>query len=102
VDFSALGGGDETKPTTSTTSSVASSVTVVTLLAANTSRLGALIYNDGKKKLHIKLGAGATLTDFTVQLDRDDVYELPFPVYTGIITGIWDVADGDARITELT
>lgn len=85
-----------------TITSVASSVSSVTLLALNTSRLGASIYNDSLQTLYLKLGATASAASFTVKISSNGYYELPTPVYTGIIDGIWDVASGNARITELT
>lgn len=81
---------------------VASSVTVVTLAAANTDRRTLSIYNDGKNPLFVKLGTAATLTDFTVMIDKQEYYELPSPIYTGEITGIWSAVDGSARVTEGT
>lgn len=96
----------ETKSATNTTATVASSATVVTLIASNANRLGATIYNDSTALLYVKLGATASLTDFTVLLSGTvssigGYYEVPFG-YTGIITGIWASATGSARVGELT
>lgn len=86
--------------------SVAASATVVTLLAANASRKGATIYNDSATEvLSVFLGAGASATQFTVKLAAGasigGYYEVPYG-YTGVITGIWTAAVGNARVTELT
>ena len=86
--------------TTSTLTNVAASATNVTLLAANTDRTGAIIVNDGNKNLYIKFGATASTTSFTAKIPSNGYYEVPFS-YTGIIDGIWDSANGSARITEL-
>lgn len=86
--------------TTGTTSSVASSLTVVTLQAANTSRISLKIVNDGSDTLYIKEGATATSTDFTWKVFADEMVIIDD--YNGIVTGIWDVATGSARITETT
>lgn len=86
---------------TGTSSNVASSITNVTLLASNANRLGATIFNDGSANLFIKLGATASATSFTVRVTSQGYYEVPFG-YTGQIDGIWSVANGSARITELT
>jgi hypothetical protein len=87
---------------TSTRTSVAASVTAVTLLASNTSRRGATVFNDSATAtLKVGLGSSVTSTDFTVLLTSNGYYEVPFG-YTGIITGIWSLATGNARITELT
>ncbi len=81
---------------------MASSLTVVTLLAANANRLGATIYSDGNMRLLVKLGSGASASSFTVRMESNGYYEVPF-WYTGIITGIWlNLVDGTARVTELT
>ena len=92
----------ETRPTTSAVTSVAASASTVSLLASNTSRRGAIIANDSTAILYLKLGATASTSSYTVQLFQDDIFELPFPVYTGAIDGIWGSATGNARITELT
>lgn len=87
---------------TGTTTSVAASASNVTLLAANITRIGATIYNDSTvANLFLKLGATASATSFTVRLVPNAYFEVPFG-YTGIIDGIWSVATGNARITELT
>jgi hypothetical protein len=88
---------------TATLSNVASSATNVTLLASNTSRKAAYIYNDSTEILYVKFGTTASSSSYTVQLGVGEYYELPaYPIYTGIIDGIWASANGSARITELT
>jgi hypothetical protein len=77
---------------------------VVTLLAANNARLQASFYNDASTgSLYLALGSAATFTNYTVRLEPQEVYELPYR-YTGIVTGLWSVADVGAsvRVTELT
>jgi len=83
------------------TTSVSGSATSVTLLASNTSRVGATIFNDSTATLYLKLGATASTTSFVTKLYTDQYYEVPFG-YTGIIDGIWSSATGSARIVELT
>lgn len=90
------------RPATSSVTSVAGSVSTVTILASNTGRKGFAIYNDSTSNLFIKFGSGASLSSFTVKLGKNDFYEMNERVYTGIITGVWSAATGDARITELT
>lgn len=89
------------RPATSVTSSVAGSATNVVLLAANSTRLGATIYNDSNTLLYVKLGAAATTIDFTIKMFPLGYYEVPYG-YTGEIDGIWSSANGHARIDELT
>ena len=93
----------EDRPANAAVTSVAASVITVTFLIANTSRRMASIANDSKQSLYIKLGTGASLISYTVKLGEDDYYELPFPAYTGIITGVWEAgAVGSALVTEIT
>lgn len=93
------GGGAQTPLTSATVSRVASSITVVTLLAANAARRSGAFYNDSTSALYLKHGATATATDFTVKLAAGQFYELPDPLYTGIVTGIWVAADGGCQVT---
>lgn len=88
---------------TATLSNVASSATSVTVLAANSARRGAIIYNDSSAVLYLKFGSGAASTSsYTVQIAAGGYYEFPSPVYTGACTGIWAAANGNARVTEVT
>lgn len=89
------------KSTTGVTSSVASSIASVTLLSANPNRLGATFYNDSASILYLKLGATASASSYTVQLFYKGYYEIPSN-YIGQVDGIWTVATGSARVTELT
>lgn len=82
-------------------STVASSASNVTILASNANRLGATIYNDSSAILYLKLGSTASTTSFTIKMQAESYYEVPFN-YTGIIEGLWASATGNARITELT
>lgn len=93
----------ERLPGSSSVSSVAATAVNTTLIAANTARRGAMVFNDSATAtLFLKLGATASATSYTVQIPPNNYYELPSPVYTGIVDGIWSAAVGDARITELT
>ena len=89
------------KALTGTLSNVNGSASNVTLLAANTARLGATIWNDSTAILYVKLGATASATSCTVKLIADAYYEVPFGYY-GIIDGIWASATGVARVTEIS
>jgi hypothetical protein len=92
------------QPTASVVASVGQTVVSTTLLAANGARLGATVYNHvNAGNLFIKLGAGASTADFSVRLLPGSAFMLPFPAYTGQITGIWSVGGGgSAQVTELT
>lgn len=86
---------------TATLTNVASSASSVTVLAANTSREGATVYNDSTQVLYLKMGATASATSYTVQLASNAYYEVPFG-YNGKLDGLWASANGSARVTELT
>lgn len=89
---------------TGTKSSVAGAAVSTTLLAANSSRKGATIYNDSTVILYLDLSGGtASSTSYSVQVPAQGYFELPpQPMYTGAITGIWASATGNARITEFS
>ena len=89
---------------TSTLSNVGDEIASTTLLASNTSRKGAIIFNDSSAILYVKYGSSASTTSFSYRVNPFQTLELISGViYTGIITGIWaSDAGGSARITELT
>jgi len=81
---------------------VGASVTSVSLLVANSSRKAAYFFNDSPQALYLKFGTTASNTSYTLQIPAFTLYEMPLPVYTGAIDGIWISAVGTVRITELT
>jgi hypothetical protein len=85
--------------TTSTNATVVGSATSVTLLAANTSRSSASIYNDSTAVLYVSLTATASTSSFKVVLAAGGYYEVPGG-YRGVISGIWASATGNARVAE--
>lgn len=85
--------------TTATTSRVASSATTVDLLAMKPTRNQASVYNESTAVLFIKFGTGASSTDYTLPIAGGGYYELPIR-YTGIVTGVWESANGFAQMTE--
>ena len=86
--------------TSASVTPIASSATVVTLQAANGARRGLLVYNASTKNLYLKLGSAASLTSFSVKMSSQGYFEVPGN-YTGIVTGIWDAANGFAYVTEI-
>ena len=87
---------------TATLANVASSATTVTVLAANTSRKGVIIYNDSTQVLYLKFGATASTSSFTYYLAAAATWEMPAPLFTGVLDGIWASANGNARVSELS
>jgi hypothetical protein len=90
------------QPATSTVTSVALSTTVATVLASNANRYGAVLWNNGSAQAYVKLGSGATTASFTVRMANQSEWEIPFPVYTGIITAITSAGTATMLATELT
>jgi hypothetical protein len=90
------------QPGTSTVTSVGLTTSVTTVLAANANRLGAILWNNGAQQAYIKLGSGATTSSFTARLANQSEWEIPFPVYTGVITGITAAGTATVLATELT
>ena len=94
----------EVRAATGTNTSVADNAASVTILASNTARLGATVYNDSSAILYLLLGStAASTTNYTCKIASSGYYEVPFG-YTGQLTGIWatDPGDGAARVTEIT
>lgn len=88
---------------TGTTSTVAGNASSVTLLSSNTSRKGAVIFNDSSAILYVKLGTTASSSDFSYRVNPYQTLEIGANfLYTGRIDAIWASATGNARITELT
>lgn len=81
--------------------SVSASEVTTTIVADNLLRKMVLIYNNSSNSLFLKLGSTASNDNFTVKMPPHSLFELPFPVYTGVITGIWDGISGSAKVTEL-
>ncbi|MFK0732081.1 MAG: hypothetical protein ACFKPT_13860 [Gloeotrichia echinulata GP01] len=86
---------------TSSPTSITGSTTSQTLIAANTSRKGATIWNESAFNMYIEFGAVASLTAFTVKLLPSGYYEVPFN-YAGVLACIWDGVNGNALVRELT
>jgi hypothetical protein len=81
-------------------STVARSATSVTILAANASRVEAIIRNSSNTTMYLSLTGTAT-TSSTIELLKGDTYFED--KYTGIISGIWNSAGaGNAIVTEVT
>lgn len=72
----------------------------ITILASNTARIGAAIYNESAAVLYLDCTGGtASATSYTVQVSPSGYYEVPSR-YRGLITGL--CASGTARVTEWT
>jgi hypothetical protein len=53
--------------------------------------------------MYVAFAATASTSLYTVKIPAMSFFEMPTtPIYTGVISALWDVATGAARITELT
>lgn len=89
----------ETQPDTPTLANVTMTGSSVTLQASNTARRNLMIFNDSGVTVYVKLGSSASSTSFTVKMVDQAYYELPNPVYTGIVSALG--TSGDVRVTEV-
>ena len=92
---------NQTRPATATVTSVTVAVASTTILASNVNRLGAILWNQTGTTF-VKLGTTASSTSYTVRLAINSEWEVPTPVYTGIITGSASAATNILLATELT
>lgn len=94
--------GSSQSSTAVTSSSVAANTDKVTLLAANSSRVGATIYNNAVTDLLIDFD-DAIASPKAVSVSAGGYYELPFG-YKGLINGQWKLADpeGEAEVREFS
>jgi len=84
-----------------TPNSIPSSATTVVLIAANASRKSLTIFNNSTAILYVCFGATATQAGAKVPIGAGGFYEMPFnQIYTGVISGIWASANGNASIYE--
>jgi hypothetical protein len=96
-----IGTVDVAAPSSASTTTVPASVTAVTLLAANATRYGTIIVNNSASAtLYGRLATGATSSNWSFILEPGGIWEMQPRYYTGIITGIWSAAVGDAHVTE--
>lgn len=86
---------------TSTPNSVTAATSSGTILAANSNRRGATIWNNSTANLYIDFDSVASTSDFALRISAGGYFEMPFN-YTGIISGVWDAVNGNALVRELT
>lgn len=86
----------------SSVTNVTGAVADTLILAANSARKGAMVYNNATRAMYLKFGTGPSTTSFSVIVQRDGYYEVPFH-YTGVLRAVWAAGvTGDALVTELT
>lgn len=93
--------GDYFGQTQAEVSSITGSTNSTVLLYSNPNRIKVCFFNHSSAAMFLKLGDGASATDFSVKLSSGSYYETPTPVHTSSITATWDAAAGAVKITEL-
>lgn len=89
------------KSSTGTPSPVAAAVADTLLLAANTNRRFASVFNDSAALLYLQLSStAASPTSYWAQVPPLTLAVCPRE-YTGQIRGYWTSANGNARVTEI-
>jgi hypothetical protein len=91
-------------PSTAARSNITSATAESTFLAANSARMGAMLFNDATANSYVGLSTVAvSTTSYSVKMPPGGYYELPF-AYTGMIRGMWDTSGvtGSMRITEIS
>jgi hypothetical protein len=81
---------------------IAGNVSSVILLNTNPKRCGVIAHNDSTGTLYIKYGETASDTSYTYKIVSGSTWEMSPAYFTGRIDGIWSIADGYVRITELS
>lgn len=90
--------------TAAAVTSVNDQATNIQLLAANANRKGVLLHNNSPSTLYIKYGGTASIAagGWSVKIPADAYWEMPMPVNTEALHGIWSSdSTGYAQITEL-
>lgn len=89
---------------TATETSVGQANADTAILALNTARKDASVFNDSTANLYLSYTAAASAAVFHVKLAAGQYWSmLPGALFTGAIRGFWDAAGaGNARVTELT
>jgi hypothetical protein len=90
------------QPNVGTKANVSASASSVTILSANSARKRWMVFNDSSVNLYLDLTGGtASTSSYSVKVAPGQLYEDTQPVVPGAVTGIWDSATGNARVTEL-
>lgn len=102
INVAVLSNTPTSGPNSATLSSVASSAASVSLLASNANRKKFILLNDSTKNARVAFAATATTSSFTIKLPPGALYESELSDYTGVISAIWEAANGFMRVTEIS
>lgn len=72
------------------------STTASTLVASNSNRKGLTLFNSSDKTIFVDYSNAVTASDYAFKLEPNAYYEMPRPIYTGVLHAI--LATGTASI----
>lgn len=92
---------------TASTATITNSPAVTTLtqviVAANPARKGLVIYNNSANSIYLSYGPTANSNTLCTRvLATFTQFDMPAPIYTGVISGIRNAGTGFCVVTELT
>lgn len=106
VSIAATVATKEIQPTAEASTNVTNSTSNQTALAINANRRMATFFNDDTLVtgafVYLKCGAVASATSFKIKIAPGGYYELPQPVYSGVIDVLATAATGTLRVCETT
>lgn len=82
-------------------SAIPASITSVPVVVANPNRQGLILYNNSNSICVIAYAAVASESLFTELLEPGSTYNMDAPIYKGIVSAIWESANGFLQVTEL-
>lgn len=80
---------------------VAAAAASTAIAAANANRKGMILTNNSTADVTMAYGASVTTALFTFKIPAGGYWEMPKPIYTGAISGIWASANGTMQGAEL-
>lgn len=93
-------GPPEREVSTAALSAVPASTSSVQVLPSNPNRNGLIVYNNSNASCFLAFAASSSTGLFSELLDPGSTYEMPEPIYTGVISAIWTAANGQLQVTE--
>lgn len=105
VNVTSSGGGGSSQP--NAPSATRNRVTMLTssfiALTSNSSRAGAVLFNDSPSDALVSFGPTCGYDDgFTYYLPSYSTLEFPSPVYSGVVSALSTTQTGSLRVTEIT
>lgn len=83
-------------------------VATITSIATSTSSVVALpagqytnvtFYNGATNTVYLAFAPTATTSNYTVEVTAGSTYQMPKPVYSGVVSAIWSTGSGNLQVT---